>query len=164
MPRLIKDSQIVEDDWVMVGSSSEAVDLAESGQRVFMPLELLQAVIADIPVDATIGVLLEPGQEPSQVCDYIDRLQLVAVNFPVFTDGRGFSYARELRQTHEFAGELRATGDIMRDQFHYLKRSGFNAFQPDDDSSLESDLQSLDDFSDAYQASIDRPEPLFRRR
>ena len=85
------------------------------------------------------------------------------VNFPVFTDGRGFSYARELRE-RGLRGELRAGGHFIRDQLTYLQRCGFNAFQMADEAELEAALASLADFSEHYQASIDQPLPLFRRR
>ena len=87
----------------------------------------------------------------------------MVVNFPVFTDGRGFSYGRELRE-RGYQGELRAAGHFIRDQLTYLSRCGFDAFQMADESQLEDALASLDDFSESYQAAIDQPLPLFRRR
>lgn len=164
MPRLIKDTAVIEDQWTIAASADEAVNAANANESVYMSVDVLENVIDSLPVSASIGVILEPGQEPSQILQYLDQLQLIAINFPVFTDGRGFSYARELRQTHDFRGEIRATGDVMRDQFHYLMRAGFDAFQPEGDTDLEQAVQSLKDFSDGYQASIEQPQPLFRRR
>ena len=112
---------------------------------------------------ADSAVQLEPDQPPAPLLDALDSIRLVVIHFPAFMDGRGFSYGRELRE-RGFRGELRASGQFIRDQMAYLQRLGFNAFAPDDDSSLESDLDSLDDFSEFYQAAIDQPEPLFRRR
>jgi uncharacterized protein (DUF934 family) len=95
--------------------------------------------------------------------EHLDDLALVVINFPVFTDGRGFSYARELRE-RGFKGELRASGNFIRDQLTYLRRCGFNAFSMADDAQLASALDSLSDFSESYQAAPDQPLPLFRRR
>tara|TARA_R110000823_G_scaffold130015_29_gene258252 strand:- start:7844 stop:8290 length:447 start_codon:yes stop_codon:yes gene_type:complete len=109
------------------------------------------------------AVQIEPGEGPGDLLASLDDLALVAINFPVFTDGRGFSYARELRE-RGYSGELRAVGHFIRDQLTYLRRVGFNAFQMNDDSQLESAVASLEDFSEYYQSAIDQPLPLFRRR
>jgi len=109
------------------------------------------------------AVQLEPGQPPAPLLDHLDQIHLIVINFPVFTDGRGFSYARELRQ-RGYSGELRAGGHFIRDQLNYLHRCGFDAFQMSDDSNLEAALAGLDGFTEHYQAAIDQPLPLFRRR
>jgi uncharacterized protein (DUF934 family) len=109
------------------------------------------------------AVQLEPGQAPAPLLDHLDELVLVVINFPVFTDGRGFSYARELRE-RGYRGELRASGNFIRDQLTYLQRCGFNAFRMADEEQLASALDSLADFSESYQAAPDQPLPLFRRR
>ncbi|MFV8817291.1 DUF934 domain-containing protein [Haliea sp. E17] len=143
MPKLIRDGAIVEDD-----DKLEVLDLEtwlECSDR------------------ASRAVVLEPGETLEPLLAHIDELPLVLVNFPTFTDGRGFSYGRELRQ-RGYTGELRAVGAFIRDQLTYLGRCGFNAFQMDDESQLEDALESLRDFSEYYQASIDQPLPLFRRR
>lgn len=145
MPKLIKDGALCQDDW--------------SGR-----LLSLDELNADAGSDgASLGVILEPDQPPSAIEKELDQLELVAVNFPVFMDGRGFSYARELRELG-FNGEIRAVGHFIRDQLHYLSRCGFNAFELDDSADLDGCLASLADFSNAYQADVLQKEPLFRRR
>jgi uncharacterized protein (DUF934 family) len=109
------------------------------------------------------AVQLEPGEVPSPLLGHLDDIELVVVNFPVFTDGRGFSYGRELRE-RGYTGELRAAGHFLRDQLTYLSRCGFDAFEMADESALENALSSLADFTEHYQAAIDKPLPLFRRR
>ncbi len=143
MPRIIKDGAIVEDN-----STDDVLDLE-------------QWLACDNK--ATRAVVLEPGETLEPLLEHLEDLSLVMVNFPTFMDGRGFSYGRELRE-RGYTGELRAVGGFIRDQLTYLSRCGFNAFEMDDDSQLEAALESLADFSEAYQASIDRPQPLFRRR
>jgi uncharacterized protein (DUF934 family) len=142
MPKLIKNGAIVEDDSPEVLDLEQWLECEERGTR---------------------AVMLEPGETLAPLRDHIDEIPLAMVNFPTFMDGRGFSYGRELREWG-YRGELRAVGHFMRDQLTYLSRCGFDAFQMEDDSGLEDALESLRDFSEYYQASIDQPQPLFRRR
>ena len=142
MPRLIRNGAIVEDHGPEVLDLEQWLESAERAHR---------------------AVVLEPGESLAPLLAHIDEIPLVLVNFPTFMDGRGFSYARELRE-RGYQGEIRAVGHFMRYQLTYLSRCGFNAFEFDDESELEEALPSLMDFSEAYQASIDRPQPLFRRR
>ena len=102
-------------------------------------------------------------ESPKLIADSLDALPMVAIDFPKFADGRGFSYARELREQHRFEGEIRAIGDFMRDQLFYLQRCGVNSFALDNDG-LEAALASLKDFDECYQPGVDQPLPLFRRR
>ena len=154
MPRLIKDGVIVEDGW---READEDLQRPAADQVATLDQWLW------LEDKSGSAVQLEPGQAPAPLLDHLDELALVVINFPVFTDGRGFSYARELRE-RGFKGELRASGNFIRDQLTYLQRCGFNAFKMADEEQLASALDSLADFSEAYQAAPDRPQPLFRRR
>lgn len=156
MPRLIKQGRIIEDSWQPVDADAT---VALAGMHRILSLDQWLS----LPDKSGRAVQLEPGQAPTPLFDYLDEIPLVAVNFPVFTDGRGFSYGRELRE-RGFRGELRACGYFIRDQLAYLQRCGFDAFRMEDDSELEDALASLSDFSESYQGAIDQPLPLFRRR
>ena len=79
-------------------------------------------------------------------------------------DGRGYSIARLLRERYGWRGELRAIGDVLRDQLFYLTRCGFDAFELRAGQDAQAALTALADFSEAYQSSVERPQPLFRRR
>ena len=107
---------------------------------------------------------LEPADDPARFADRLRTVARVEVNFPSFTDGRGYSLARLLRERFGYQGELRAVGDVQRDQLYYLSRCGFDAFLLREDGDAGDALAALDDFSEAYQASVERPQPLFRRR
>ena len=152
MPRLIKHGAIVEDDWLPAQED-------DAGDAHILTLEQWTQR-AD---KQGLAVQLEPGQAPSPLFDFLEQIPLVAINFPVFTDGRGFSYGRELRE-RGFTGELRACGHILPDQMTYLRRCGFDAFHLAEEGRLEEALAGLADFDEYYQASIDQPLPLFRRR
>jgi uncharacterized protein (DUF934 family) len=114
--------------------------------------------------DAAEVLRLEPADDPAKFADRLGAVARIEVHFPSFTDGRGYSIARLLRERHGYDGELRAVGDVQRDQLFYLARCGFDAFLLRKDEDAEDARAAFDDFSEAYQASVERPQPLFRRR
>jgi uncharacterized protein (DUF934 family) len=93
----------------------------------------------------------------------INSLPVIAVNFPRFADGRGFSIATLLRTRFGYRNEIRAIGDVLRDQLFYMKRCGFDAYLMRPDRSTEDALASLRDFSEPYQGAVDNPLPVWRR-
>lgn len=120
-----------------------------------------------VPLAAWQGeprVLLGPADEPGALAGRIAGIEAIAIDFPQFTDGRGFSTARLLRERHGYRGELRAVGEVLRDMLFYLSRCGFDAFLLKGENEPQAALRALFDFSEAYQASVERPQPLFRRR
>lgn len=159
MPKMIKNNQIVDDQWLLL--PKDATDIPDG--PIIVPLELWKAKLTLLSGRDQLGVWLDSDQPPSEIAEQLGNFVVIAIHFPVFTDGRGFSYARELREQHHYAGEVRAVGGFMRDQLFYLKRCGFDAFVLPEPQ-LESALQSLNDFSDAYQSGVDQPTPMFRRR
>lgn len=157
---LIVDRQIVADSWQrIVGDEIPAAGAI----IVTLPVWLAQRETLRQRAEP-VGVWLEPADEVEQLADDVAQLPLIAVNFPVFTDGRGFSSGRLLRERFGFRGELRATGDVFKDTMFYLKRCGFNAFAVRADKDIAEAMRGLDDFSETYQAAVDQPVPLFRRR
>jgi len=109
-------------------------------------------------------VVLEPGDDPRLLAGRLPALKIVAVNFPKYGDGRGYSIGRLLRERYGYRGELRAIGAVARDHLQQLARCGFDAFQLREGEDPQEALRGLDDFSEAYQASAAQPAPLFRRR
>lgn len=166
MPRIIKDGEIVNDDWYLVEDELTS-DILEhhAGQDIIVMLEEWLANHAPLSRhQGRVGVWLDSHQRPEQLGAAIPDLPLIALNFPAFKDGRAFTSARELRERFGYQGEIRAIGDVLRDQLFYMKRCGFNAFAPRDDQDLEDCQRAFHDFRDGYQSSIDQPLPLFRRR
>jgi uncharacterized protein (DUF934 family) len=108
--------------------------------------------------------LLEAGDDPGALAASLGRLKVVAVNFPKFGDGRGYSIARLLRERYGYRGELRAVGEVARDNLYFMAQCGFDAFQLRAGEDPEAALDAFNDFSEAYQATVARPLPLFRRR
>lgn len=116
--------------------------------------------------DGTLGVWIESFESPealAQSVDDLNRIPVIGIHFPRFADGRGFSYARLLRSRYGYRGELRALGDVQRDQLFYLRRCGFDVFAVRSDKNVEDAVQGLKDFSVTYQDAADTPRPLFRR-
>ena len=107
---------------------------------------------------------LDSHHDSATLADVLPRVALIAINFPKFTDGRGYSIASTLRSRFGYRGELRAIGDVLQDQLFYLQRVGFNAFALRADKDIDSAVKSLGDFSETYQGAVDQPLPLFRRR
>ncbi|MEQ1599812.1 MAG: DUF934 domain-containing protein [Methylotenera sp.] len=93
----------------------------------------------------------------------INKLPIIAIHVERFADGRIFSLGTLLRTRYGFKNELRAFGDVLRDQLFFLKRSGFTSFQIRADRSAEDALASLNDFSAPYQGAVDEPRPVFQR-
>lgn len=165
MPQLIKDRTIVEDGWQLVRPAADGTVTVPASGNVIVPLKTWQQDKAALQQrDGQVGVWLAADEEPEQLLADLATLPLVAVDFPVFTDGRGFTSARLLRERHGFAGEIRAIGDVFRDQLWYMSRCGINAFAIKEGKSIEDALQGLNDFTEAYQVSVERPRPLFLRR
>ena len=107
---------------------------------------------------------LEPTDDPAAVVDQLADVARVEVNFPKFGDGRGFSIGRLLRERYGYKGELRAVGHITRDHLFFMESVGFDAFELREGEDPHEALAAFDDFSESYQASPARREPLFRRR
>lgn len=154
MRNLIVNRVVTEDDWILVEDGAE---LPSSGRPVLSLKALQQAVPA-----GEFGLWLNPDDEPATAQAWFDQVTLIAVRFPVFSDGRGYSTATLLRRLG-WQGELRAVGDVLRDQLFYLSRVGFNSFAIRADRSAEDALAGLNDFSERYQGAVDQPLPLFRR-
>ena len=91
----------------------------------------------------------------AELAPHLDRLALVALVFPVFRDGRAFSQARLLRERYGFRGELRATGQVLRDQFLFMLRAGFDAFEVTKDADAEAFAQASRRYSVFYQPTGD---------
>ena len=113
--------------------------------------------------DDAIGIWLAPDDDVDAIAPDLVTRPLVAIDFPKFTDGRGYSIAQRLRVRHRYGGELRAIGNILTDQLANLARVGFDSFALASHHSTETAKQRLAPFPYAYQGSTDDPAPLYRR-
>ncbi|UTF60737.1 DUF934 domain-containing protein [Gilvimarinus sp. DA14] len=166
MPKLVKDGAIIDDTWTRLDKpEGDAAEVNVPAGQVIVPLSVWQAQREQLQARDDIGVWLDSDESAFDLGDDAKQLPLVAVNLPAFMDGRAFSTARLVRERFGFSGELRAVGSFIRDQMCYLSRCGVNAFRFDDETiDLEKAKQSLQDFTEFYQAGVDQQQPLFRRR
>ena len=156
MATLIKNKRIAPDSWQQLKPAAEdrlpAVPL--TGDWI-VPLAIWNEQRAQTSQrTGRNGVLLENTDDPRLLVEDFDRLALIAVRFPKFTDGRGYSIARLLRRLG-WKGELRAVGDVLRDQLFYMTRCGFDAFELRADQDAQVALTAFSDFSAPYQPAID---------
>lgn len=153
MASIIKNQQIVEDPY---------------GPEVITPIETWLQNPTEIRAVLLPNTFEPDSLEPENSLEHRNslpellRLDLIAIEFPAFNDGRGYSLARILREAG-FKGELRAVGDIRRDQLFYLARCGFNAFALTADQDLKAALNAFKDFSEPYQGAADEHLPVYRK-
>ena len=137
--------------WVSPGEDGFVPDFPR-GADLIVPLALWRLRRDDLlHHTGGVGVWLDAGDDLEAIAPDLHRLDLVAVNFPKFSDGRGYSTARLLRERHGYRGELRAIGDIGRDQLAFLERCGFDAFALRDGADAQRALAAFDEVSVVYQ-------------
>jgi len=160
MPNLIKNNQISVDAWEVVAQDA----VATNDNQIFLPLSQIDDVKALIASGKEAGVWLDSDTDYEQLTSVAKDVSVIAINFPKFADGRGYSLARILRDQCNYTGEIRAIGDVLLDQVFYMSRVGFDAYSLRDDKDAQKVQAMLETFSDSYQISVDQPTPLFRRR
>lgn len=172
MPKIIKQQRLAEDEWKVLQLTEN-----ETPHTVRLPIGPLLVPLAvwrarreelirrNWEHHEPLGVWLSPGEGPEAIADELDDFTLVAVHFPKFADGRGYSTARLLRERYGYRGELRAFGDVGRDQLYFLDRVGFDSFSvKEDEVDAAEALNAFTSFPEAYQSAANQPLPLFRRR
>lgn len=162
MPEIILRNAVVADDWQVLRPVADEPAVVPPG-RIIVPLAVWLDRQAALVARGDVGVWLAGSDDPAKLAVSLPSLSLIAVDFPKFTDGRGYSIAYLLRSRFGFRGELRAVGDVLPDQLFYMKRVGFDAFAVRPDKDIHQALQSLRPFTDAYQGSWDNAVPAFRR-
>ncbi len=158
------NGDIHNNEWLLLELNDELTIANIPIGKVIVPSSLWQPnqkSLAERSDD--IGVLLESDTNIDEIAEQLLAIKLIAINFPVFTDGRGYSIARSLREHYNYKGEIRAVGDVMQDQLYYMRRCGFNSFMLKQGRSLSLAVKALFPFKESYQAAIDQPKPLFRR-
>ena len=157
--RVIKDRQIVDDGWELLPADAAP---PASGDVIVSLKQWNTWNAAPGERSGRLAVVLHSDERPEQI-EGLERLPLIAIDFPKFGDGRGYTNARLLRERLAYRGELRAVGEVLRDQLFYMHRCGIDSFALKAGKDIEGALSAFDDFSVAYQAAADDPRPLFRR-
>lgn len=158
MPKLIKNGEIVENPYTWLQDNESA-----ASENAIVPVSKWLAEKDTIGKVAGVWIEAGEGVEPLEGVD-LSQFDVIGIHFPAFVDGRGFSYARLLKERHGYQGEIRALGSFIPDQLGYLLRVGFNSFQFNEEVDLEKALALHKPFSVAYQGDVNEPRPMFLRR
>lgn len=158
---LVEHGKIVEDRYVRLDDDAplpDRVPVIVSAKRFLAESDTLTRR------DGSLGVLWPNDRRVNELKPWLGHLALIALVFPKFRDGRAYSQARLLRETLGFRGMLRATGDVLRDQFGFLVRAGFDSFEVKKPADAAAFAKSVARFSVVYQPSADGRVPALRRR
>jgi len=158
---LVKNAKITNDLFVHVPDGAE---LPGNGAILVSAARFLEDPEAILRRAAKVGVIWPNNRDLDDLVPYLERLAAVALVFPSFRDGRAYSQARLLRERHGFDGELRATGQVLRDQFVFMLRAGFDAFDVKKQADAEAFAQTVQRYSVFYQPTGDGRITALHRR
>lgn len=162
MKQIIKQREIVDDRWTLVAPETAITNLPPGD--IIVPLILWQAHRAVLEQRGTgLGILLGGDDHLETITEELSRFSVIALNFSTFRDGRPYSFARQLRQHYGYRGEIRAVGDVLRDQLYYMERVGFDAFDVHPRQDIGAALTAFGELSVKYQASSDESLALYQR-
>lgn len=153
---LIKNGELVRDRFIDV---TGAETIPASGSIMVSLEQWLLNLDSLISRRDPVAIRLRSDQHPEVIADDLDHFSMIALDFPVFKDGRAYSYARLLRERWGFRGELRAVGDVLLEQLHYMQRVGFDAFELSGTDPAADWRTASREFSTWYQATADGRAP-----
>lgn len=173
MAKLIRNRRVAADSWLLLRPSAAGAAAGTDGGLPFVPAEgdvIVSLAQWQAQKDALsqrkgrTGVWLQSNEGPEAIAADLDRLPLVAVDFPSIGDGRGYTTARLLRERYGYKGEVRATGAVLKDTLLGMQRCGIDSFLLREGEDVDDALTAFDELPVAYQANALEPQPLFRRR
>jgi uncharacterized protein (DUF934 family) len=158
---LVKAGRVVENRFVRLLDDAPVPD----GVPVILPAARLLADARELVLrQAPTGVIWPNDRRVAELLPYLDWIALVALVFPTFRDGRAYSQARLLRERYNYRGELRATGQVLRDQFVFMLRAGFDSFEVKKQADAEAFMQTAKRYSVFYQPTGDGRITALHRR
>jgi uncharacterized protein (DUF934 family) len=164
MANIIKD-KAVQADASHYLNELETINVNELPQGVVaVRKSVFDAELATLLSRGDIAVIINGDDDLESLAAHLSKLAFVAIEFPAFADGRGYSLARLLREKHDYKGDIRAIGDVLPDQLSYMLRSGFSSFKLRDSQFETYALGRLEDFKQPYQSDASHAEPLFKRQ
>ncbi len=161
---LLKNGEVVEDVWTVLPESAEGDNDSPQGPAndIDLIVTLDQWKAADETLryrNGRLGLRLRSDQAPNEIAEDLRHFDLIALEFPKFGDGRAYSYARLLRERHGFTGELRAVGNVLRDQLFFMLRCGFDSFEVADEGAVTDWRAAIAEMSIWYQPTGDGRVP-----
>jgi uncharacterized protein (DUF934 family) len=158
---LVKQGRITTDPFV---HAVDGAELPDDGAILVPAARFLEDPEAVLKRAGKVGVIWPNNRDLDDLVPYLDRFAAVALVFPSFRDGRAYSQARLLRERHGYGGELRATGQVLRDQFVFMSRAGFDAFEVKKDADADAFAATVQRYSVFYQPTGDGRVAAFNRR
>ena len=161
--RVIKDSKVVEDSWQRLQEADTEETLPDGD--VIIPFTYWQSHKVELlEREGRLGVCVNGDDETEVVAKDLQHFDLIALDFPAFKDGRGYSHARTLRDHHGYQGDIRAVGDVLRDQLFYMRRCGISSFHLREGKDIEDAMKGFSEFSVKYQSAADGAAPVYKQR
>ena len=161
--RVIKDNKIIEDSWLQVLDATSVEKLAE--EDVIVALAFWKDHRTDLlDREGQLGICVGIDDDVEDIVKDLEHFNLIAIEFPQFKDGRGYSSARILREHYNYEGDIRAIGNVLRDQLFFMQRCGIRSFQLHEDRDMDAALSGFLDFSINYQTAADGAPPIYKLR
>ena len=161
--RVIKNKSIIDDSWSLIRDIENTAPIPNGD--VILPLAFWQVNRDELlKSKKEHAVWIDGSTETESLLTDIESFAIIALDFPVFKDGRSYSHARLLRERYKYEGELRAIGDVLQDQLFFMERCCIDCFQIRDDKDIKKALEGFKGFSTSYQAAADDEIPIFKRR
>ena len=149
---LIKQGNLVEDPWVFVADEDDL----PADRPAVVSLKRWKDQRAELDGrNHQLGVRLDAGDNAEDIGNDVARFDMIALDFPKYTDGRNYSSARLLRERYGFKGELRAVGNVLRDQFQYMHRCGIDSFEVESPTAVDAWLEAVNQIGVWYQPAAD---------
>lgn len=153
--QIIKNREIINDTWQHLGDNDSlpgtSADIIVTVERWRKDRDALLAR------EGKLGITIGGGIAADEIVEDLSHFDLIAIRFPEFRDGRGYSYARLLRERYGFKGEIRAIGNVLRDQLFYMERCGINAFEVQEERDIHDALKAFHELTIRYQPAVDGP-------
>lgn len=152
MPIVINNHQVIDDEWLDLTTEGNSFD---NGSKVIVGLDRLKNEFDQLKTKSqALAVMLSETDSVDDILPFLDDLQMVVLRFTAFADGRAFSQSRLLRDRHGYEGQIRAVGDVIRDQLSFMQRCGFSQFQLAETEDVNQAIHAFSDFSSSYQPEL----------
>lgn len=161
--QVIKDRKILEDEWSLLRELDSAASVPTG--KVIVPFSYWQAnrdVLLEQNSDHAVWI--DGDIETEELVNDLAHFSIIGLDFPAFKDGRSYSHARLLRDRYNFEGDLRAIGDVLRDQLFFMHRCGINSYELNEGKDAEDALKAFEEFTVRYQAAADDAVPIYKLR
>lgn len=161
--QIIKNHKIVDDQWQYFTEKFDT-SMPPDGNIIITLKAWKTAKENLITRQSKLGIKLNSDELLPEIVDDLDYFEIISLDFTPYKDGRHFSTARLLRERYHYKGEIRATGEVLRDQLLYMQRVGFDAFELGSNQDLNAALTAFNEFSTAYQPTANPHSPFYQKK